>query len=237
MAYNETQRKIVYDILKQFQGGRVTDDSKVSERFVEDKLHDHRNAAIINYFTSGKVKTRFIDNAWFQDYVAEFDKDLQESEANYTVFEIPKILNMPRGAGLMYAGTEGGAEQIPTVSSTAMLNSYLSHRDTRKQTLAHFMAPNRLRVFNLSSPDSIMVRAVFERPPEVHIFGKGLTPNEELLELENFRDQEYYPLSGGLLMQAKQSLLKDLQVAFQMPVDRQTDSRQSTDYQGTESES
>jgi len=59
----------------------------------------------------------------------------------------------------------------------------------------------------------------------------GFSQNKELLALENFRDNEYYPISGALLTQAKQELTKLVQTAFQTPVDRIDDSRQSTDYQ------
>jgi len=231
MAYIETQRKIVYDTLKAFQGGRVTDESKVSERYVEDKLHDVRNSVIFRNFTGNKVRTKSVDNNWYQNFFASFNEEEQPEDAPFTVFRIPKVLNLPEGTGLMYVGGHFGTEQIPTVSSAAMLNSYLTHRDTKKRTFAYFMAPNELRVFNLASPDEIMVRAVFERPPEVAVFGKGFSQNKELLALENFRDNAYYPISGALLTPAKQELTKLVQTAFQTPVDRIDDSRQSTDYQ------
>jgi len=235
--YRETLIKIIYDALKDFQGGRVTDDSKVSEQFVEDKVHDQRNRAIYRYYTSQKVRKKEIDTNWLQNFTATYDKSIQPEDpvCPYTVFKIPKVLDLPNNAGLTFVGGGDGMEPIAVVENIGHLNNALAHRDTKHQVMAHNMG-NELRVFNLERPNQVLIRGVFERPPEVAIFGQGYGKTKEDLEIDKFRREEYYPISGTLLSEVKQRVKKDLQLVFQMPVDRIIDDRQTTDYGARQSE-
>lgn len=229
--YRETLIKIIYDALKDFQGGRVTDDSKVSEQFVEDKVHDHRNRAIYRYYTSQKVRKKEFDSNWLQDFTAEYKEGDQPNDPScpYTVFKIPKVLDLPNNAGMPYIGGGDGIDHIPVLENFVKLNNSLAHRDTKYKPMALNLG-NELRVFNLHRPDQVYVPAIFERPPEVRIFGKDLSREVEELEIDKFRREEYYPISGTLLSELKQRLKKDLQLVFQTPVDRFIDDRHTTDY-------
>lgn len=233
----ETLINIVYDVLKDFQGGRVTDDSKVSEAFVENKVHDARNRAIYRYYTSQKVRKKDLPPQWFQDFEATYDPDIQEDgDCPYTIFKIPKLLDMPDNSSAGYVGASSLLEPIPVEKNAGRLNSFLTHRTTKHDTMAVTLG-NELRIYNLFNPETVFLSAIFERPTEVPIFGKGYSENKKQLEMDKFRRNEYYPISGTLINEVKQRAKKEAQMAFGTPVDRFVDDRQTTDYGAEQEES
>lgn len=232
----ETLAKIIYDVLDSFQGGRTTDDSKVSEEWVADIVHDERNRAIYRYYTSQKIREKEFDEYWTQGYTPQFDSEIQPKSEDYVVFQIPKVLDLPKNAGLFYVGGGGANNPISVVKNAGHLNNQLAHRDTKREPIAHNMG-NFLRIFNVQGVKEVYVRAIFERPPEVSIFDKGYSEEKQALEVNRFRRNEYYPLSGTLMTEVKERTKKRLQLAFQTPVDRYNDDVHTTDYGAKQEES
>lgn len=229
----EPVKEIIYDVKKDFEGGKVTDDSKASIRHLENKADDIR-ATIIPKFYGSKQGFQQIDDLWLQTVSLNKDNILDTDECSVT-FECPEVMWLMDNAGLTYVGDSKGSFSVPVMKNVGMAQPFHGHKQLRHRPFVVYNGGN-ITVWNMTSVEEITMQAIFSVPIHAYLWNKSFSNDQEKeVEKENWRENKIYPI-GRLTQMLKDQLKQELQLLYQMPVDRIADDRQTTQATAEKSE-
>lgn len=180
-----TLPQIIDSIISQVQSD-VTAGTKFNSAYLQDVIHNAKNTVQNALYTKyGKI-----NSAWTMQFEVEYSKDLQEStKFRRFLLPTPAVTLGFDNSGIVYAGTKDGCQNYATVQSRGELNTFLSHRVTKKDPIILY---------------SDTYLEVYSHPLLQELLIDYVPSNPTLLPTYNM-DQSEYPLcEEGLLM------LKDL---------------------------
>jgi len=206
--------KLTKDLLLIIRGSKIAQSEVISERQIEDWIHQYRALLMRRDLGKGYQIN--------QDYIQEMDnmeldfieksEDAPVGSGTYilrTKNKLPKTLDLPQKSGVTYVGTTLG-KQLQVVPYNR-----LEHQKYRKYTSKDNIAALRnqyVYVLNAEELKYINVRGIFENP----------------LEIEDTNETDWrtnYPLPQDKVPILKQMILQqELNIESQSPSDNTNDS-------------
>jgi hypothetical protein len=202
-------RTIIYDLLNIIRGAKITDDELISERQLENWIHQYRVKLIKQDVDKGK----FINPDYVQEYKNSDGSPLavspiiQETRVLYrTDVRIPKTIDANFKSGLLYIGDiEGNIIQL-IPEQRANYQQY--NRYVPNEPLC-WLNDRYIYIINYSGNETISIRGIFEVPTEADL---SMTLDSK------------YPIPINALPTLKEMILKsELGIIFSNPNDDSND--------------
>lgn len=175
------------------QGGIRTTESKFSPENILDNFWECRAVQIGSvYRKSGRINP-----VWTQQYIPDFNKDLQD-EKDIIKFEIPAVVQLDEQAlGIMYIGSIDCLNQYRVFRSRAEYASFRKHRVQRESTVPVVVYSDSIVEVHNTSLSKIALRmdSVFYNPT--------------LLPTYNYEESEI-PLDGENIGIVRQMVINTL---------------------------
>ena len=216
---------IVYDVLNIIRGSEVTQSESISDRQIENWIHQYRALLIKQDLDKGKMvnpdyvqeiqcmKLVVVDKS--EDSTVLTDRQLVRSE-----LKIPKSIDLNFRPGLTYVGTMDGKEIqfVPQTRVRWQKEKYY----TASEPLS-YLKNGYLYVDNDHVIEYISVRGIFELPPEV---GNFINPYTNIPE---YTLDSKYPIPINMLPTLKEMILrKELNIMTNSATDVKNDSFDNT---------
>ena len=167
-------------------GGIITDENKLDSDFIQSLVHEYRAKAIWDSWQ----RTRRINPVWTQQFIPEFEPDLQESK-DFVKFTCPSVVSLDdKRDGFLYIGTIEGDFAFRKVISRADLANKNRHRFTKKRPKALY-SDGFLEIHG--NIREIKVDAIFSNPTDIPTYN---------IEFDN------YPISDDILVLMKAILFQ-----------------------------
>jgi hypothetical protein len=202
-------RSIIYDLLHIIRGAKIADDEPISERQLENWIHQYRAKLLKQDLDKGK----YLNPDYIQEYQDEDGNPLsivpneQELRTVYrTSVQIPKTIDLNYKSGIIYLGDVNG-NRIQLVPE-ARVNFQQYKKVTGNSTIA-YLKDRYVYLYNHNGLQYIRLRGVFEIPTEI--------PGYDL-------DEDKYPIPVNLLPTLKEMILKnELGIIYKAPNDDEND--------------
>jgi hypothetical protein len=202
-------RSIIYDLLHIIRGAKIADDEPISERQLENWIHQYRAKLLKQDLDKGK----YLNPDYIQEYQDEDGNPLsivpneQELRTVYrTSVQIPKTIDLNYKSGIIYLGDVNG-NRIQLVPE-ARVNFQQYKKITSNSTIA-YLKDRYVYLYNHNGLQYIRLRGVFEIPTEI--------PGYDL-------DEDKYPIPVNLLPTLKEMILKnELGIIYKAPNDDEND--------------
>lgn len=201
-------RAIIYDILSVIRGSKVVDDERITEKQIENWIHQYRAL----FIKRDLDKNRPANPDYIQiidDISLEYDSDM---EMYRTSVDIPKTINLNNKSGFVFIGDTYG-NQIQLVPESRV-NWQKHKRFTQDSTLA-FLRDSRIYLSNPKALDTVSIRGIFEIPSEATIANGG-----------TYTYDTEYPIPIDVLPSLKREILKgELNIEWNAPSDEVNDAK------------
>lgn len=204
-------KEITSQIIKLASGGVLTDESRYDFSDIDSRIHLARASVIQSYYN----KIKRIGSDWIQTYIADFDRNLQDS-TSYVRFSSPRGIPLDTYMdGYLFVGDKDGLSSYRRANNRAVLVNYYSHRNSRpKETKPTFIySEGYIEVYGNPLIKELRIDGIFANPLEIKTF------NEDI---------DSYPISNDLIDLVKDFVLKtSLSVESSKPADFVSNSKDS----------
>jgi hypothetical protein len=217
-----TLNSIVSDLLKIIRGSSVSQSETISNRQLEEWVHQYRSLLLKRDLDKGKTPN--------PDYIQEIsaiklvkeditgdDNSLNLGEYVYrTSVQIPKTIDLNFKSGILYIGTLDD-KQIPLVSyQRSQWQEYRTYTNTDRIA---YLKNRYIYIKNDNGLSYIKIRGVFEVPSELNSMINPVTTKV------CYSTDSPYPIPNNLLPTLKELILKnELGIMIQSPSDNKNDS-------------
>lgn len=195
------------DIISIPSGGVMIDDTKYDFPYIEYLLHQYRERAIVTAWSTSKR----INPLWTQQFVAEYDEELQESD-KYVLFKAPPPIAIDSMMdGFLYIGETDGNCAYTKVVTRADLANRNEHRYSKCE-------PGDIKVLWNNGVFEVYGNTMLK---ELRVDGVFADPT--LIPTYNMQ-YDQYPVSNDIIVLMKEMMMKE-----QVQAMTQTDIESSTD--------
>jgi len=185
-----TLNELAYNVLNIARGGLSSDDDRLNVRQIKFWIGYYRAKLTFEYFNAGKG----IDPQLMQDMGVLKLKEVDSADSQLAYWgcpikyaTIPKLIDLPNQAGLVFVGLVD--KRTPIVISPPNVVQYRSHARFTGDMRKAYMVGNRLYVTDPFNEDLcyINVRGIFDDPTAVEwVDENGVT--------HCIKDDEEYPM-------------------------------------------
>lgn len=164
-------------------GGILTDENKLDPDFIEDAVHRARASAIFIYWQ----RTKRINALWTQQFIAQFDEDIQENNC-LVKFEVPPVVSLDNKMdGFLYIGTVDKDCAFRKVESRAQLANANLHRITKVSNRINkaLYSDGFMEIHGNTMLKELKVDGIFINPTDIPTFNKEFDEYPVSLDLVN----------------------------------------------------
>jgi len=199
-----TLNTIVTDLLEIIRGAQITQSEPISDRQVENWVHQYRAKLI----KQDLDKNKYPNPDYIQTIQALELEEVDEAEGStlstgYKTFrtkiQLPETLNLNFLPGFTFIGTLTGEEIQLSPESRARWQKYRKYTGDDKIA---FLRGGKLYIHNDNELRYITVRGIFEVPPEVSHLDN---PNETITDVT---ENSAYPIPIDMIPVLKQMILQ-----------------------------
>lgn len=170
-----TLKEIVDKIKSTIEGGITTDESRLDDLFIENKIHSARALILSNLVRAG-MRDRINET-----FVQTINPDLLEIdvECDYVAFECPPVIHLDdRHDGFVYVGHFSGIKPFMRIrsnySALSMHSLFLKEKEIVWDFVSNVTGSYDIHVYKNTKLKKILIRAIFNDPTAVPNYRKDV---------------------------------------------------------------